>query len=91
MYENEHLLYDDEQNYQLLIAKLQVNKSKGKIKKSKTFLPFYFSFFNFYSVLKLFIGFINAAFIAWKLTVINAIATAVNAAATNIHQLIVVR
>jgi hypothetical protein len=41
-----------------------------------------------YSVLKLFTGFVMAAFIAWKLTVINAISNAVNPAIRNIHQLI---
>ena len=44
-----------------------------------------------YSVLKLFTGFAIAAFIAWKLTVINAINTATNPANTNTHQLILVR
>ena len=46
------------------------------------------SFAIFYSVLKLFTGLANAAFIAWKLTVNSAIIIAANAAATNTHQLI---
>jgi hypothetical protein len=43
---------------------------------------------RYYSVLKLFTGFAIAAFIAWKLTVINAIRTAAMPAIKNIHQLI---
>ncbi len=39
-----------------------------------------------YSVLKLFTGFATAAFIAWKLTVANAIKIASTPAAINIHQ-----
>jgi hypothetical protein len=39
-----------------------------------------------HSVLKLFTGFAIAAFIAWKLIVINAINSAVNAAIANTHQ-----
>src|SRR5436190_18039916 len=40
-----------------------------------------------YSILKLFTGFAIVAFIAWKLIVINAINSAVNAAIINTHQL----
>src|SRR5678815_916810 len=40
---------------------------------------------RFYSVLKLFTGFVNAAFIAWKLIVINAITAARMPAVKNIH------
>ena len=43
---------------------------------------------QFYSVLKLFTGFAIAAFIAWKLTVINAINKARIPAIANTHQLI---
>jgi hypothetical protein len=39
-----------------------------------------------YSVFKLFIGFANAAFMAWKLTVINVISIAPIAVTINIHQ-----
>ena len=42
---------------------------------------------NFYSVLKLFTGFATAAFIAWKLTVINAIPNVINMPKPKIHQL----
>ena len=45
----------------------------------------------FYSVLKLFTGFAIAAFIAWKLTVINAINITNNPADANSHQLRVMR
>jgi hypothetical protein len=44
-----------------------------------------------YSVLKLFIGLAIAAFIAWKLTVNNAIKTAIKPARANIHQLMSIR
>jgi hypothetical protein len=44
-----------------------------------------------YSVLKLFTGFAIAAFIAWKLTVNNAIPIASSPEIANIHQLIFVR
>ena len=43
-----------------------------------------------YSILKLFTGFAIAAFIAWKLTVINAINIAIIPATRNIHQLIAI-
>src|SRR6266487_1930819 len=46
---------------------------------------------NFYSVLKLFTGLAIAAFIAWKLTVINAIATDIKPAIANTHQSILTR
>src|SRR5258708_7852095 len=46
--------------------------------------------FRFYSVLKLFTGFANAALIACELTVINAIKNAIAPAAKNIHQPIVI-
>ena len=39
-----------------------------------------------YSVLKLFTGLATELFIAWKLTVINAISIASTPAAVNIHQ-----
>ncbi len=38
------------------------------------------------SVLKLFTGLVNAAFVALKLTVNKAMATVINADKTNIHQ-----
>ena len=41
-----------------------------------------------YSVFKLFIGFANAAFMAWKLTVINVISIAPIAVTINTHQTI---
>ncbi len=44
-----------------------------------------------HSVLKLFTGLAIAAFIAWKLIVANAIKTARNPAAINIHQLMFMR
>jgi hypothetical protein len=44
----------------------------------------------FYSLLKLFTGFATAAFIAWKLTVDNAIKMATMPAIKNIHQLMVI-
>lgn len=44
-----------------------------------------------YSVRRLFTGFANAAFIAWKLTVSNAINKAVAPAAINIDQPILIR
>src|SRR5438552_14917853 len=44
-----------------------------------------------YSVLKLFTGFINAARIVWKLTVINAMNSAARPATANIHQLTSIR
>lgn len=44
----------------------------------------------YYSVLKLFTGFATAAFIAWKLTVSNAISKADKPVTMNIHQLIFV-
>jgi hypothetical protein len=47
--------------------------------------------FKFYSVLKLFIGLATAAFIAWTLTVSNAISNAMNAANTNTHHSILIR
>ena len=55
--------------------------------------PFHFLLliFDFYSVLKLFTGLAVAALIAWKLIVINAIATATSTAAKNIHQLMLIR
>ena len=43
---------------------------------------------NCYSVLKLFIGFVIAAFIAWKLMVISAIKITAMPANINIHTLI---
>ncbi len=43
---------------------------------------------HFHSILKLFTGFAIAAFIAWKLIVINAINMVSDAASKNIHQLI---
>ncbi len=46
---------------------------------------------RFYSVLKLFTGLDNAALIAWKLTVINAITIAAIPAITNTHKLILIR
>jgi len=42
----------------------------------------------FYSALRLFTGFANAAFTDWKLTVASAITTERKPAAKNIHQLI---
>jgi hypothetical protein len=39
-----------------------------------------------YSVFKLFIGFANAAFVDWKLTVINVISIAPIAVTINTHQ-----
>ena len=45
----------------------------------------------FYSVLKLFTGFDNAAFIAWKLTVSKAIVIAKMPATIKIHRLILIR
>src|SRR5664279_1653736 len=44
-----------------------------------------------YSVFKLFVGFATAARIAWKLTVMMAIQTAIRPASANIHQLMGVR
>ena len=46
-----------------------------------------YHFQNDYSVLKLFTGFAIAAFIDWKLTVINAIRMAIQPEPINIHQL----
>ena len=46
---------------------------------------------KYYSALKLFTGFANAALNAWKLTVINAIRTAITPASAKIHQLIFMR
>src|SRR5689334_13522407 len=46
---------------------------------------------TFYSLRKLFAGFINAALIVWKLTVNKVINNAPPLAAANIHQLGVVR
>ncbi len=40
---------------------------------------------------RLLTGFINAAFIAWKLSVISAMTMAANPANANIHQCIVIR
>jgi len=59
-----------------------------KVKIQNTiFLLFTFEFLiALYSVLKLFTGFAMAAFMAWKLTVINAINNAANAAIPNTHQ-----
>ena len=54
-------------------------------------LIFHFIFLFNYSVLKLFTGFINAALIAWKLIVINAISNAAMVVITNTVQLIFVR
>jgi len=42
--------------------------------------------YSFYSYLKLSTGFDIAAFIAWKLTVANAISIAIPPERTNIHQ-----
>ena len=56
-----------------------------------------FSIFDFrlsiflYSVLKLFIGFAMAAFVAWKLIVISAISNAIRPAKRNNHQCISIR
>jgi len=47
-------------------------------------------FTTHYSVLKLFTGFATAAFIAWKLIVAIAIATATKADKTNTHQFILI-
>ncbi len=47
--------------------------------------------FSSYSVLNDRTGLATAAFIAWKLTVANAISTTNNPAAANIHQLNVMR
>ena len=44
-----------------------------------------------HSVLKLFTGFAIAAFIAWKLIVVNAIAIEASPPATNNHQLMLMR
>ena len=56
---------------------------------------FHFSLLTYdnlhYSVLKLFTGFVVAAFIAWMLTVIIAMAIIINAAIANIHQLKLIR
>jgi len=49
------------------------------------------SHFHFYSDLNVFTGFIIAALIAWKLTVINAIINASIPASTKIHQPISIR
>ena len=46
---------------------------------------------RFYSDLRLFTGFISAALMAWKLTVINAIKTASNPANKKIHGLMLMR
>ena len=64
------------------------------ILSAKAFPQLYrvYSFFIIpYSVLKLFTGLANAALIAWKLTVANAIITASKPATANTHQLILVR
>jgi len=47
--------------------------------------------YEYYSVLKLFIGLAMAAFIDWKLIVASAINNARNAAAINIHMLMSIR
>jgi len=46
---------------------------------------------TYYSFLKLFTGFANAALIAWKLMVVNAIIMAASPPAANNHQLIWMR
>ena len=53
-------------------------------------LTIYHSLLIYHSVLKLFTGFANAAFIAWKLTVINVIASAPTPEAINTQNDIVV-
>jgi len=45
---------------------------------------------TYYSVLKLFTGFANAALIAWKLTVISAISNAIDPATANTHHPILI-
>ena len=59
--------------------------SELTIHDSRFTIPFY------HSVLKLFTGLTTAAFIAWKLTVINAINITNKAADANSHQLMVIR
>src|SRR5579871_870808 len=49
------------------------------------------SHFYSYSVRRLFTGFISAARIAWKLTVINAMINAIIPAKAKIHQLMFIR
>ena len=59
---------------------VKFNCEPGDLVKKGTTLP--------YSVLNDFAGLANAALMAWKLTVIKAIKTAIIPAAKNIHQLI---
>ena len=50
-----------------------------------TLLNFHIIILSHYSLLKLFTGLATAAFIAWKLTVINAINADIHPAITNTH------
>src|SRR4030095_5622544 len=89
MYETFPKVYD---NGQLLCIIVQWCSSPGR---AKTSVHSRFKFVNssivLYSVRKDFTGFATAALIAWKLIVPKAIMTASNPAATNIHQLMLIR